>query len=239
MIYGKDVNERSPLRVFERSIHGGLGQGNIGLVMSRAGVGKTAFLVDVALDVCMRNDKVLHVDTEHTAQRVREYYEEVFRDLAHGTGLEDRERVHFRVERNRMIHSFLRGSFSLERLQQAMIYMKEHIDFVPSCIILDGFPAWEQLSLQELTESLAAVKKMAVESETEVWISAQSHREDERDELGLPTRLNPYLDYLSVVVRLVSKGNQVRLQLVKDHENPDVADLHIELDPKTLLLKWR
>jgi hypothetical protein len=239
MIYRKDINERSPLRVFERSIHGGLGQGNIGLVMSRAGLGKTAFLVDVALDACMRDDKVLHVDTEHTAQRVREYYEEVFRDLAQGTGLEDRENVHLQVERNRMIHSFLHGSFSLERVQQAMIYMKEHIDFVPSCIILDGFPAWEQLGPQELTESLQAVKKMAVEAETEIWISAQGHREDERDELGVPLRLHPYLEYLSVVVRLVSKGNQVRLQLVKDHENPDLADLHIELDPKTLLLKWR
>jgi len=30
----------------------------------------------------------------------------------------------------------------------------------------------------------------------------------------------------------------VRLQLVKDHENPDVAELHLELDPRTLLLKW-
>ncbi len=239
MIYGKDLKNRSPLRVFERSIHGGLGKGNIGLVMSRAGVGKTAFLVDVGLDVCMGGEKVLHVDTEHTAERVREYYEEVFRDLAQGAGLEDRTEVHLQVERRRMIHSFLRGSFSLERLQQAMIYMKEHIDFVPSCIILDGYPAWEQLGPEELRESLTAVKKMAVESETEIWISAQGHREDERDEMGVPLRLQPYLEVLSVVVRLVSKGNEVRLQLVKDHENPDLADLHIELDPKTLLLKWR
>ena len=43
-MYTKEINERSPLRVFERSIHGGLGKGNLGVVMSRAGVGKTAFL---------------------------------------------------------------------------------------------------------------------------------------------------------------------------------------------------
>ena len=37
-MYQRDVNRRSPLRVFERSIHGGLGPGNLGVVMSRAGV---------------------------------------------------------------------------------------------------------------------------------------------------------------------------------------------------------
>ena len=40
-MYQKDVNERSPMRVFERSIHGGLGKGNVGVVLSRAGIGKT------------------------------------------------------------------------------------------------------------------------------------------------------------------------------------------------------
>ena len=40
MKYGKEVNEHSPLRILEASIHGGLGQGNLGVVMARAGVGK-------------------------------------------------------------------------------------------------------------------------------------------------------------------------------------------------------
>ena len=53
-MYRKEVNERSPLRVFERSIQGGLGKGNVGVVMSRAGAGKTAFLVDIALDDLMQ-----------------------------------------------------------------------------------------------------------------------------------------------------------------------------------------
>ncbi len=80
---------------------------------------------------------------------------------------------------------------------------------------------------------------MARDTDTEVWLSAQGHREDERDELGVPLRLQPYLEYLSVVVRLVPESSHVRLQLIKDHDNPDLANLHIELDPKTLLLRWQ
>jgi hypothetical protein len=30
----------------------------------------------------------------------------------------------------------------------------------------------------------------------------------------------------------------VTLQIVKDHENEKLAELHLELDPKTLLLRW-
>jgi len=59
-MYTKEINERSPLRVFEKSIHGGLGKGNLGVVMSRAGVGKTALLIGIALDDLMRALWVRH-----------------------------------------------------------------------------------------------------------------------------------------------------------------------------------
>ena len=49
MVYRKQLNKRSPLRVFERSLHGGLGKGNIGVVTSRKGVGKTAFEIAAAM----------------------------------------------------------------------------------------------------------------------------------------------------------------------------------------------
>lgn len=238
MNYRKDISERSALRVFERSIHGGLGRGNIGLVMSRAGVGKTAFLVGVGLDDAMRERKVLHVDTEHTAERVRAYYDEVFRDLAETGKLDDRDAIHVKIERNRMIHSFLSRSFNLGRLEEAIGYMQEHIDFAPSCIILDGFPYWEESGAEQLHADLKAIKALAQRTNSEIWLSAQGHREDDRDELGVPVRLQPYLEYLSVLVRLKSENTHVRLQLLKDHDNENLADLHIELDPKTLLLKW-
>ncbi len=40
-MYRKEVNERSPMRVFEKSMHGGLGRGNVGIVgvlMQRRGI---------------------------------------------------------------------------------------------------------------------------------------------------------------------------------------------------------
>ena len=47
-MFRKFVNARSPLRLLEKGLHGGLGIGNIGVVVAGRGVGKTAFLVGVA-----------------------------------------------------------------------------------------------------------------------------------------------------------------------------------------------
>jgi len=237
-MYRKDVNDKSPLRVFERSIHGGLGRGNVGLVVSRAGEGKTAFLVDIALDDLMRDRKVLHVDTAHTAERLREYYDEIFHDLAQAMCLEDRPRIHMQVERNRMIHTFLHGSFDLGKVDGALDYLGEHVHFEPWCVILDGTPAWEDCSPDQILTEIRAIKAFAVRRNVELWLSAQEHREDTRDERGLPLRLTPYLDPISVVIELVPAADHMRLRLVKDHESPRMAELHVELDPKTMLLRW-
>ena len=67
-MHRKEINERSPLRVLESSIHGGLGAGKLGVVVARHGVGKTAFLVGVALDDLMRGRKVLHKPELFTLQ---------------------------------------------------------------------------------------------------------------------------------------------------------------------------
>ena len=44
-MYRKDVNAQSPLRILEQSIHGGLGKGNLGVVVApapRAGIVRKA-----------------------------------------------------------------------------------------------------------------------------------------------------------------------------------------------------
>ena len=49
-MYRRFLNARSPLRLLEKGLHGGLGRGNLGVVLAGHGVGKTAFLVGLGLD---------------------------------------------------------------------------------------------------------------------------------------------------------------------------------------------
>ena len=204
-MYQKEVNRRSPLRVFERSIHGGLGPGNIGLVMSRAGVGKTAFLIGVALDDLMRGRKVLHVNTEDTAEKVREFYDEVFHDLAEANELSDKNAVHLTVERNRMIHTFLGDTFSMERLQGALGYMREFMDFAPAAVILDGYPKWDTATDEQMEE----LKELAGKLKCELWLSSLIHRDgeevDDISQLAGLAKTQPKSAF-AMTVAMVSRG---------------------------------
>ena len=46
----QELNKISPLRVFDEAINGGRGKGNLGVIVTRHGVGKTACLVHLATD---------------------------------------------------------------------------------------------------------------------------------------------------------------------------------------------
>lgn len=227
----KERNERSPLRVLEQSMRGGLGRGNIGVVVARHGVGKTAFLVGVALDDLLRGTKVLHVSLEQPVDRVLVHYDEIFANLLRGRPLEDPWQVRLGVERNRRIHSYLGGSFSTDSLRQALAFKREHGDFVPATILIEGFE-FEKAGPQEME----ALREIAVECSAELWMSAVTHRESGTDDRGVPEPVAHLADRIDVILKMAYEARVVRIGLLKDHDNPDVSDLRLALDPTTLLL---
>ena len=236
MVYRKQLNKRSPLRVFERSLHGGLGKGNIGVVTSRKGVGKTAFLTDIALDDLMRERPVLHVTLQHSVERVLGFYDEVFQELSRSQKLEDVAETRLAVERNRHVLSY-RGlsEFSLEHLERSLGFLAEHAAFKPEAIVLDGYPDFATVADTEI----AALKAMAEKHQVELWVTALRHREGQgRDSRDVPDEVARFDAHISVIVRLEPKADHVMLLIVKDHENTELADLHLELDPSSLLLRW-
>ncbi len=256
-IYRKDVSEKSPMRVFERSIHGGLGRGNVGAVVSRAGIGKTALLVQLALDDLMRDRKVLHIAHESPVDRVRAYYDEIFHELALVLGLQQPEAARLDIERNRLIFSLLdttpkappsqptplsgppssRGSVSVAKVAETVRFARDVAQFVPQTIVIDGFDFDVATS-----DTLAAIGALARESGAEVWLSAKSGAHApvngppsaSEARASTPEPLRRFYDHLQVILLLQSDGDEVRLQIIKDHDNPDLSDLHLALDPKTM-----
>jgi len=231
-MYTKEVNERSPLRIFEKSIHGGLGKGNLGVVMSRAGVGKTAFLVGIALDDLMRGRKVLHFSLQDSVEHVRAFYDELFQDLRRSVHLDDAFQTHLRVERSRLIHTFRGGTFSIASLRKDIGFYRQHAHFAPEAVVVDGF------DFAGATETdLAALKDLSASESIELWLSALTHRDEPvTNPRGIPNPVARFEAWISVMVGLEPYEGAVSLKLLKDHENTDLADLHLRLDPRTLLL---
>jgi hypothetical protein len=228
----REFNERSPVRVLEASIHGGLGPGNIGVVIARHGVGKTAFLVGVALDDLMRGRKVLHVSLEHDSDKVRAFYDELFMDLTHRRELEDVWKVRLELERNRMIHCYLEDTFSIDKLRQALGFMRDHGDFRPVAVMIDGYP-FERATPAEMD----ALRGIAREADAELWMSATTHRESIMNEHGVPEPMAHLEQEVDVILRMAHDSKAVHVSLLKDHDNPEVSDLKLALHPTTLLLE--
>jgi hypothetical protein len=230
-MYRKELNERNPLRLFEHSLHGGLGRGNIGVVVARHGIGKTAFLVGIALDEAMRGRKTLHVSLDKTVDHIREFYDEIFMDLAHAAHLEDLSSERLEMERNRIIHTYIGRAFTIEKLRHSIDFLKENANFDPACLIIQGFN-FERATLAEVD----AFRKIAVDFNVEMWMSAITHRGVSSDEHGVPQPLAKFVSAVAVIVQMTDDSDGVRLSLLKDHDNPNIAKLTLALDPATMLL---
>ena len=230
-MHRKDLNERSPLRLLEQSIHGGLGRGNIGVIVARHGLGKSAVLVGIALDDLMRGRKVLHVALDERFNKIREYYDEIFMDLAKTANLQDVGTERREIEQYRHIHTYVGNIFSIAKLREAITFVNTYMDFYPAALIIDGY-RFEQMTKETMDE----LRSIAREIDGELWMSAVTHRNSEKNERGIPEPLAHLESSIDVILTMEQGDNSVNLRLLKDHDNPNVSSSHVALDPTTLLL---
>ena len=224
----KFLNARSPLRLLEKNLHGGLGRGNLGIVLAGHGVGKTSFLVGVAVDELLRRGRVLHVSAAHSVAHVRTHYETLFDELASSTRLENEGLIRSEIERNRSIRVYPPNSITAARLRDA-VKLERESGGAPSLLVLEGVDlgAFGRADCEDL-------RALAQELDAEVWL--ESACKDERV-VRIPPQVAAVEDLLSVILALEPDDHGVRLRALKDHENRDLANLHVALDPRTLLLK--
>jgi hypothetical protein len=226
-LYRKFLNARSPLRLLERGLHGGLGRGNLGVVLAGHGVGKTAFLVGLGLDELLRGGRVLHVCLDHPVSHVRAHYDTVFEDLASSTHLEDEARVHAEIARRRSIRVYPPDALTPSKLREA-VKVEAEAGSQPDLVILEGLDC-EAIPRGDLDD----YKALARELEAEFWLSASTAAEKVA---SVPDSIRRFGDLVSVILALEPGDDAVALRALKDHENPDLAALHVALDPRTLLL---
>jgi hypothetical protein len=243
-MYAKEVNDTSPLRILEKTIHGGLGKGNLGVVMARAGVGKTACLVQIGLDDLMRGRDVLHVALGQTLEHVQSWYDALFDDLAQRTALDDREVLRAELSRHRVIKTFSDHALPPERLEKAIAMFQEHLGFQPAAILIDGYdwsggkprdPGQTLVPVTGVAAQLGAFKGIAKRLGCELWITAQTHRtETGRHPTQVTAPCAPYVGLIDVAVYLEPGDHHVWLRLLKDHGDAVPHDTHLLLHADTM-----
>ena len=76
-----ELFERSPVRCFEKAT-GGLKAGELGLLSSKKGVGKTSVLVQFGVDTLLQDKQVVHVSFDQQSANVITWYQDIFTEIA-------------------------------------------------------------------------------------------------------------------------------------------------------------
>jgi hypothetical protein len=223
---------KSPVRVLEKSIEGGLMSGNIGVIASKKGIGKTSVLVQIALDKLLQGQKVIHVSfTSHTSH-VFDWYENIFAEVAKKRGLEHMGEVKDELVHNRVIMNFTQGGLQTEQILGSIRHMIVDGGFKAQSLIVDGFDF-----TKSSPDNFAKVAAFAREMGLEVWYSATlsgegAHPGKDR----IPQALASYIGDIAVLILLEPSPEYIHFNVIKHHDRLNPEDLKIKLDPKTLLI---
>ena len=228
----EELIKRSPLRVLEKSISGGLGKGNVGVLASRKGVGKTACLVHIAADKLIQDQHVIHVSYASRVDHIVTWYEDIFKEIAKTPKMRSALEEFDDLIRNRVIMNFKQDGARTEQVLRSLEAMIVHGNFRAETVIVDGLDF-----AQAAPDDILKFKDFAGRLGLEVWFSASLKGEDPLfDEKGIPFELKGYLDVVDVLISLQHHGDHVHFNLVKDHERLAPKDLRLRLDPTTLLI---
>ncbi|MCX7023392.1 MAG: hypothetical protein NT080_02090 [Spirochaetes bacterium] len=228
----EELIKKSPVRILENGIEGGLKAGNIGVIASRKGIGKTSVLVQIALDKLLQGRKVIHVSfTTHTSY-VISWYENIFAEVAKRKGLEQYGDVHDELVKNRVIMNFNQEGVNTEQILRSLRAMIVDGGFRADSVIVDGFDF-----TRATPDHISRIHAFAKEMDLEVWYSCTLIGEEPLfDRNNVPVILREYLADIGVLIVLEPKTEYIHFTVVKDHERMNPAELHIKLDAKTLLI---
>ena len=227
----QEVILQSPLRFLDRSIHGGLGRGHLGVIVAPAGVGKSACLAQIGLDALLRGKHVLHVAIGQSVEHVSARYDALFDELAGRVDLVDRRGVFESIGHRRLIWSSMDAPFDGPALEGALGAFRSHLERDPSTILVDGLD-WVGPGM---AGTLAAVKASATRIGAEIWMTA---REGLGPEAGptlhvarLPEDCAALVD---IEICLEPAGRQARVTLVKDFDQFPAFRVPLVLEGGTL-----
>ena len=227
----KDLILRNPLRVMGYENDDILNAGEFGAVLARAGVGKTAFLVQLSLNALLRGKNVLHISLEDPVNKVSLWYQEVFNLIAEQYQVDQINQVWESLLPHRFIMTFRVEGFSVPKLEERLSDLMTQNIFSPQMMIVDGLP-FDESAHQSLTE----FKDLIRNHQMPAWFTIRTHRHDDPGPDGLPMQLAQLSDLFKIAIQLLPEGKEIHVKAVKGAESFS-EHLDLRLDPSTMLIK--
>ncbi|HPR15752.1 MAG TPA: AAA family ATPase [Smithella sp.] len=227
----KEMIYRNPLVKLGYDNEDILSTGGFGAVLAYAGVGKTALLVQLALNMMLREHSVLHVSLNDAVSKVDLWYQEIFHDIAEKFGIAEVNEYWDKIQPYRFIMTFKVEGFSAPKLEERLTDLMEQNIFKPHTVIIDGF-RFDEAGRGQLVQ----LKELAGKYSMGLWFTVHTHRHEPPQENGLPLSFLHIADLFEVIVQLATKGDEVYITSVKGQPKSS-AQNDLLLDPATMLIK--
>jgi hypothetical protein len=227
----QDLTIRNPLRLIGDGSEELLQAGGFGAVLARAGVGKTALTVQIALNSLLRENNVLHISLDDPVNKVTLWYKEVFRHLAEQYNVGQVKQLWENLLPHRLIMTFAASGFNVATLEERIEDLSAQDIFHPMMVIIDGLP-FDDTTRTTLND----LKKLAEKRKQHIWFTVTTHRHEAPGTDGLPPQLEGLADQFDIILQLQPEGSQIHINALK-HAGPEEPPRSLLLDPSTLLIK--
>lgn len=222
--------QQNPLRVLNM----GKENNQMGLVMARAGLGKTALLVQIALDAILRGNRVIHVSVGESIDKTRKWYDDILQSILQEHSVNRPHELMDMVARHRMIMTFKVAAFSRSRLEERLNDLILQDIFRPNVLIVDGFD-FDGTS----REALEDIKDLMDNMNMQAWFSAICHRGDQRvSPAGVPAPCHELDDLFDMIILLKpEKDATIQLDIIRNYGEVVKGGKGLRLDPTTMMVK--
>jgi len=203
--------------------------GRFGAVISRAGVGKTSFLVQIAITQLLMNEKILHISLVEPIEKINLRYNDGYTNLIDSIGYVDPQkalRLWEDIYPNKVGISYNESTFDTEKIKDYLKSFKKADLAMPSIIIMDGLNFDKDVS-----GTLERLDQLSREFSVFIWFSIKSHREEKLCDDGYPIQLETYKDKFDKAVFLNPVEDKIEAVILKDGARTDKA---FRLDSATM-----
>ncbi len=208
-----------------------INDGKFGAVLSRAGVGKTSFLVQIALTQLLNDEKILHVSLDDPMEKINLRYKEGYTNLIDYIGYVDPQkavRLWQDIKPNKVGISYTESTFDTQKIRDYLKSFKKADLTLPSIMIIDGLNFDKDVS-----KVLDELENLNREFSIFTWFSMKSHRDEELCANGFPIQLETNKDKFDKAIFLQPVKDKIEAIILKDGDRTNQT---FRLNPATMMI---
>ena len=201
----EDINECHPFRMLDEQ--GGLPETGIGLLIARSGVGKSAALINFALDLLLQGKQVLHFTVGMPSDKTHQYYKRIYSEYTRNYPITKRKSWD-EIYHNFVVISYLDSNVMIKDLEREIGTIVSSAKLTPSLILVDG------LDIDESTATnLDQMRSAAKTNHIPLLASMRIHRAN-NGHVDLDSPLKAAEHHTDRIFFLEPQNNRINLEVL-------------------------